>query len=105
LAALPSGVVVRFPSSSSGSSLAPSPCVCLSRVCPQFGARSPPASQPSEVEFIGSLAMTSFCTDLHLEHSNQRCSNPMGPGLVRASIMRDVQREQRGRLMDVPPEK
>jgi len=25
----------------------------------------------------------------------------MGPGLIRASIMRDVQREHRGRSMDV----
>jgi hypothetical protein len=43
--------------------------------------------------------------DLHTGHSNQRCSNPTEPGLMRASIMRDVQREQRGRLMDVPPGK
>jgi hypothetical protein len=75
---------------------------------PQFGALSSPASHPTEVDFIGSLAMTSFCTELHLGHSNRRCSKPMGPGLVRASIMREVQREQRGRSMlvsDGPEEK
>jgi hypothetical protein len=52
--------------------------------------------------------MTSFCTELHLGHSNLRCSKPMGPGLMRASIMRDVQREHRGRSMrvsDGPEEK
>ena len=36
-----------------------------------------------------------------LEHSNRRCSKPVGPGLMRASIMRDVQCEHRGRSMDV----
>jgi hypothetical protein len=45
--------------------------------------------------------MTSFCTKLHLGHSNRRCSKPMGPELIRASIMRDVQREQRGRSIIV----
>src|SRR5258708_38513493 len=46
---------------------------------------------------MGSDAMTSFCTELHLGHSNLRCSKPMGPGPIRASIMRDVQCEHRGR--------
>ena len=57
---------------------------------------------------MGSLAMTSFCTELHLGHLNRRCSKPMGPGLMRASIMRDVQWEQRGRsigVRDGPEEK
>jgi len=52
--------------------------------------------------------MTSFCTVLHLGHSNRRCSKPIGPGLMRASIMRDVQCEHRGRSMrvsDWPEEK
>ena len=58
-----------------------------------------PTMCPTEVDFIGSLVMTSFCTELHFGHSNWRCSKPIGPGLVRASIMREVQREQRGRSM------
>jgi hypothetical protein len=80
------------------------PWFCVSSMCclpPQFGALSSPASHPTEADFIGSLAMTSFCTELQLEHSNRRCSKPMGPGLTRASIMRDVQREQRGRSIEV----
>ena len=58
-----------------------------------------PTMCPTEVDFIGSLAMTSFRTELHFGHSNRRCSKPIGPGLVRASIMQEVQREQRGRSM------
>jgi hypothetical protein len=57
---------------------------------------------------MGSLATTSFCTELHLGHSNKRCSKPKGPGLMRASIMRDVQCEHRGRsigVSDGPEEK
>src|SRR5260370_31875162 len=78
------------------------PWFCLPSLgAPSVGALSSPASHPTEVDFIGSLAMTSFCTELHLGHSNRRCSKPMGPGLTRASIMRDVQREQRGRSIDV----
>ena len=65
------------------------------------GALSSPASHPTEADFMGSLAITSFCTGPHLGHSNRRCSKPMGPGLMRESIMRDVQREHRGRLMSV----
>jgi hypothetical protein len=82
--------------------------VCRAWSPPQFGARSSPASHPTEFDFIGSLAMTSFCTVLHLGHSNRRCSKPIGPGLMRASIMRDVQCEHRGRSMlvrDGPEEK
>jgi hypothetical protein len=86
------------------------PWFCLSSMVasPQFGALSSPASHPTEADFIGSLETTSFCTELHLGHSNRRCSKPMGPGLMRASIIRDVQREQRGRSMvvsDGPGEK
>ena len=57
---------------------------------------------------MGSLAMTSFSTYLHLKHWNRRCSKPTGPGLMRTSIMRDVQCKQCGRSMDVsngPPGK
>src|SRR5258706_5572275 len=76
--------------------------VCPAYVCsPQFGALSSPASHPTEADFMGSLATTSFCTKWHLGHSNRRCSKPMGPGLMRASIMRDVQREQCRRSMRV----
>src|SRR5258706_1224226 len=75
--------------------------VCPAYVCsPQFGALSSPASHPTEADLMGSLATASFCTELHLGHSNRRCSNPMGPGLMRASIMRDAQCEHRGRSMD-----
>jgi hypothetical protein len=38
-------------------------------------------------------------TESHLGHSNRRCSKPMGSGLMRASIMRDVQCRQRSRSM------
>ena len=57
---------------------------------------------------MGSLVMTAFSTYLHRTHSNRRCSKPTGPGLIRVSIMRDVQRKQRRRSMDVsngPPGK
>jgi hypothetical protein len=84
------------------------PWLCVEHVLlPQFGALSSPASQPTENDFMGSLATTSFCTKWHLGHSNRRCSKPIGPGLMRASIMRDVQREQCGRSMRVSdgPEK
>jgi hypothetical protein len=64
------------------------------------GALSSPASHPTEADFMGSLATTSFCTKSHAGHSNRRCSKPIGPGLMRASIMRDVQC-QRGRSMGV----
>jgi hypothetical protein len=74
-------------------------CISSMMLPPQFGALSSPASHPTEVDFIGSLAMTSFCTELQLGHSNRRCSKPIGPGLMRDSIMRDVQREQCGRSM------
>ena len=78
------------------------------RISHQFGALSSPASQPTEADFMGSLVMTAFSTYLHRTHSNRRCSKPTGPGLIRVSIMRDVQRKQRGRSMDVsngPPGK
>ena len=55
------------------------------------GALSSPASHPTEADFMGSLATTSFCTKSHAGHSNRRCSKPIGPGLMRASIMRDAQ--------------
>jgi hypothetical protein len=79
------------------------PWFCVSSMVgfPQFGARSSPASHPTEVDFIGSLATTSICTKWHLRHSNRRCSKPIAPGLMRASIIRDVQREQGGRSMRV----
>jgi len=63
------------------------------------GALSSPASHPTEADFMGSLATTSFSTKSHAGHSNRRCSKPIGPGLMRASIMRDVQCQQRGRSM------
>ena len=64
---------------------------------------SPPVSQAATtIEFTGSFGTISFSTCLQLGHSNRRCSNPRGPGLMRASIMGDVQSEHPGRLMDVP---
>ena len=79
------------------------PWFCASSRCcsPQFGALSSPTSHPAEADFIGSPATTSFCTELHLGHSNRRCSKPIELGLMLASIMRIVQCEQRGRLMDL----
>jgi hypothetical protein len=79
------------------------PWFCLSGSCcsPQFGALSCPASHCAEADFIGPPATTSFCTALHLGHSNRRCSKPIGLGLMLASIMRIVQCEQRGRSMDL----
>ncbi|SHJ22231.1 hypothetical protein SAMN05444159_0021 [Bradyrhizobium lablabi] len=50
---------------------------------------------------MGSLATTSFFAESQLGHSNRRCSKPMGPGLMLASIMRDVQCGQRGRSIGV----
>jgi len=79
------------------------PWVCVSSKCcsPQFGALSCPTSHPAEADSIGSAATTSLCTELHLGHSNRRCSKPMGLGLMLASIMRIVQCGQRGRSMDL----
>lgn len=80
------------------------PWVCVPSKCcsPQFGALSSSESHPrAEADFIGSPATTSFRTELHLGHSNRRCSKPIGLGLMLASIMRIVQCEQRGRSMDV----
>jgi hypothetical protein len=79
------------------------PWVCVSSKCcsPQFGALSCPASHSAEADSIGSAATTSLCTELHLGHSNRRCSKPMGLGLMLASIMRIVQCGQRGRSMDL----
>ena len=57
------------------------PWFCVSSKCcsPQFGALSSPESHPrAEADFIGSPATTSFRTELHLGHSNRRCSKPIG---------------------------
>lgn len=68
---------------------------------PQVGAISSPASHPAEADFIGSHMTTRFCTELHLGQSNSRCSNPIGPGLTLASVIRDVHCGQRGRSIGV----
>jgi hypothetical protein len=76
-------------------------CVSSMHCSTQFGALSSPANHPTEADFMGSLATAWFFTEAHLGHSNRRYSRPIGPGLMRASIMRDVQCEQRGRSMGV----
>jgi hypothetical protein len=77
------------------------PWFCLSsmRWSLQVGALSSLASHPTDADFIGSPATTSLRTEAHLGHSNRRCSKSRGPGLIHASIIRDVQCGQCGRLM------
>jgi hypothetical protein len=59
-------------------------CVSSMRCSPQFGALSSPASHPTEADFIGSLATTSFCTKWHLGHSNRRYSKMQGSVMPQA---------------------
>jgi hypothetical protein len=56
-----------------------------------------PASQPAAVDLKGSDAMTLISTRLHLGHSNNRCSKPIGPGETRSSSILVWQCEQRRR--------
>ena len=66
---------------------------------PQPGAPGSPASQPAALDLKGSDAMTLISTRLHLGHSNNRCSKPIGPGEMRSSIIRVRQYEQRRRTI------
>jgi hypothetical protein len=50
---------------------------------------------------MGSLITTLFCIELQLEQSNSRCSNPIGPGLMLVSFIRNVHCGQRGRSIGV----
>jgi hypothetical protein len=58
---------------------------------------SSPDSQPAAFDLNGSDAATIVLVCLHLGHSNNRCSNPTGPGEALSMIMRRWQWEQRGR--------
>jgi hypothetical protein len=76
--------------------------LCIEHVPPpQFGAISSPASHPAEADLMGSLITTLFCMELQLEQSNSRCSNPIGPGLMLVSFIRNVHCGQRGRSIGV----
>ena len=73
----------------------------FSEISVQPGAPGSPASQPAALDLNGSDAMTVTSTRLHLGHSNNRCSKPIGPGEMRSSIIRVRQYEQRRRLISV----
>jgi hypothetical protein len=68
---------------------------------PQLGVLGPSASQPTAFDSRGSDAIKRSSTWSHLGHSNSRCSNPIGPGEMRSSIIGVWQREQRGRSIAV----
>jgi len=55
------------------------------------------STQPAAFDLKGSDAITLISTWLHLGHSNNRCSKPIGPGEMRSSIIRVRQFEQRRR--------
>jgi hypothetical protein len=61
------------------------------------GGCSSPANQPTASDFMGSNAITICSTWPHLEQSNVRSSNPVGPGELRTSIMRARHFGQRSR--------
>ena len=73
----------------------------FSEISVQPGVPGSPASQPAALDLKGSDAMTLISTRLHLGHSNNRCSKPIGPGEMRSNIIRVRQCEQRRRSMVV----
>ena len=65
--------------------------------------RDPTVKKPVQKRFDHRVARNDLVLNvLTLRAFKPAVLKPTGPGLLRASIMRDVQREQRGRLMDVP---
>jgi hypothetical protein len=73
----------------------------LLRISAQPGVPGSPESQPAALGLKGSDAMTLISTRLHLGHSNNRCSKPIGPGKTRSSIILVWQCEQRRRSVAV----
>jgi hypothetical protein len=73
----------------------------FSEISVRPGVPGSPASQPAALDLKGSNAMTLISTRLHLGHSNNRCSKPIGPGEMRSNIIRVRQCEQRRRSMVV----
>jgi hypothetical protein len=73
------------------------PASDLPAACPYVGGCNSLTSQPTSPDFIGSDAIAIFSTRLHLEQSNVRSSNPVGPGEMRASVMRVWHFGQRSR--------
>jgi|SRR6187431_3374501 hypothetical protein len=73
----------------------------FSEISVQPGVPGSPASQPAALDLKGSDAMTLISTRLHLGHSNNRCSKPIGPGEMRSNIIRVRRCEQRRRSMVV----
>jgi hypothetical protein len=71
----------------------------FSEISVQPGVPGSPASQPAALDLKGSDAITLTSTRLHLGHSNNRCSKPIGPGEMRSSIIRVRQYEQRRRTI------
>ena len=72
-------------------------------LCVEHGLflRNQRSTQPAALDLKGSDAMTVISTWLHLGHSNNRCSKPIGPGEMRSSIIRVRQFEQRRRSISV----
>jgi hypothetical protein len=73
----------------------------FSEISAQPGVPGSPASQPAALDLEGSDAMTLISTRLHLGHSNNRRSKPIGPGEMRSSIILAWQCEQRRRSIAV----
>jgi hypothetical protein len=69
-------------------------------LCYLGGLRSP-LSQPTDSDFIGSVAMVAIWTWSHWPHSKLLTSKPFGPCAIRASDMRDWHFGQRGRSIAV----
>lgn len=73
----------------------------FSEIGAQPGVPGSPASQPAALDLKGSDAITLISTRLHLGHSNNRRSKPIGPGEMRSSIILVWQCEQRRRSVAV----
>ena len=73
----------------------------FSEISAQPGVPGSPESQSAALGLKESDAMTLISTRLHLGHSNNRCSKPIGPGKTRSSIILVWQCEQRRRSVAV----
>src|SRR5580692_4980993 len=65
------------------------------------GDLSSPASHPTALDLIGSDGTARVSVRSHLEHSNNRCSKPSGPGDTSSSLIRRWHRRHRGRSSTV----
>ena len=73
----------------------------FSEISAQPGAPGSLVSLQAALDLNGSDAMTLISTRLHLGHSHNRCSKPIGPGEMRSSIILVWQCQQRMRSIAV----